>query len=56
MEDYKLVTDLINLSQQFCDLEVIFATMPPGLGLKRPKHEKFVAGILTQTRPMWIGE
>jgi hypothetical protein len=24
--------------------------------LKRPKHEKFVAGIFTQIRPVWIGE
>ncbi len=24
--------------------------------LKGPKHEKFVAGIFTQIRPVWIGE
>ncbi len=25
------------------------------LALKGPKHEKFVAGIFTQIRPVWIG-
>ncbi len=51
------------------DLRFVHESSSPGLlsnffskilahicSLKGPKHEKFVAGIFTQTRPVWIGK
>ncbi len=56
MEDYKffgIFLWMINLSQQFCVLEVIFATKKPGLGLNGlswPTFSGYTALIL-----LWCG-
>jgi hypothetical protein len=40
----------INLSQQFCVLEVIFATMPPGLGLTGEKLLRMDSDLSADSR------
>jgi hypothetical protein len=45
MEDYQFFNFLllINLSQQFCILKVLFANKPPGLGLQRGMNIKNIS-------------
>jgi hypothetical protein len=46
----------LDLNQEIMQLWVTLLAKQAKEILKGPKHEKFVTGILTQIKPVWMGE